>query len=70
MAGRTGSLLLVQPCLTDRTPLGPAMWLGPVATAEDVAAVWHWLDVGGLRPSRLPAQLDFSAHVADRAATN
>jgi hypothetical protein len=44
--------------------------IGPVATAEDVAAVCHWLDSGRLCPSTLPAQLHFSADVADRAATN
>lgn len=69
-AGRPGSLLLVQPCLADRTPLGPAVWIGPVATAEEVAAVCHWVDSGGLRSSALPTHLHFSAHVADRAATN
>lgn len=65
-----GSLLLVQPCSRDRNPVGPSLWIGPLATQDDIAAVCHWLDTGDLSTIALPAHLRFRARLAGRGATN
>ena len=68
---RAGSLLAVQPCRADRSPVGPAVWIGPLASAEDVAEVCQWLYAGDLRPIALPARLHWLGQVAgNRGATN
>jgi hypothetical protein len=67
---RAGTLVVVQRCSPDRTPIGPALWIGPVSTAEDVATVCHWLDAGDLTSTALPARLRFGATVAGRGAAN
>jgi hypothetical protein len=69
--GRTaGALLMVQPCSTDRAPVGPALWVGPLANDNDVLAVRRWLDAGDLRTGRLPAHLRFGAAVVSHGVAN
>jgi hypothetical protein len=69
-ARRAGPLVVVQRCSPDRTPTGPAVWIGPVSTAEDVTIVCRWLDAGDLTSIALPARLRFGAAVAGRGAAN
>jgi hypothetical protein len=65
-----GTLVVVQPCSVDRDPIGPALWIGPVAVAEDVAAVCRWLDAGHLYTIMLPVHLRFRSVIAGFGATN
>lgn len=53
-----GTVLVVQPCVAaDRQPRGPAIWLGPVRTQQDLTTVCHWLEGGQLDRQTLPAHL-------------
>lgn len=65
-----GALLLVQPCSPDREPIGPSLWVGPLAGDDDVAAVRRWLDTGDLRTTRLPEHLRFRVSVRGRGTAN
>jgi hypothetical protein len=65
-----GALLMVQPCSTDRAPVGPALWVGPLANDDDVVAVRRWLDAGDLRTGCLPAHLRFGAAVVSHGGAN
>ncbi|MGV0743763.1 hypothetical protein [Mycolicibacterium sp. XJ870] len=39
-----GTMVLVQPCASDRTPTGPAVMFGPIATAEAADELRKWID--------------------------
>lgn len=64
-ANRDGPVLVVQNCTEHRVPDGPAIWVGPVAGAEDLAAVRRWLDDGKPSKERLPAHLDLNPPAAN-----
>lgn len=55
----TGTLLIVQHCSPERTPIGPAWWIGPLTTEDDIATVRRWLDTRDLSITALPARLRF-----------
>lgn len=52
-----GPVIVVQPCTEDREPLGAAVWIGPIGTAHDLAAVEDWIRAAGFDPADLPAHL-------------
>lgn len=53
----TGPMLLVQPCDTQRRPLGAVLTIGPIQTAEDLRAVTLWLQSSPTSPRGLPARV-------------
>jgi hypothetical protein len=59
-----GAVLVLQPCSVDRTPAGPARWVGPVRHAVDARVVCDWLERGDWEldalPSRLSAEWNFA----------
>ncbi|WP_214370601.1 hypothetical protein [Pseudonocardia sp. H11422] len=63
-------LVVVQPCDADRRPTRPAVRIGPLCTAADVAALEGWLRCGRLDPALLPARLLEVHHRAVSAPTN
>ncbi|MHA6793470.1 hypothetical protein ACVGVM_08100 [Pseudonocardia bannensis] len=63
-------LVLVQPCDADRRPTRPAVRIGPLRTAADVAALERWLRSGRYDPALLPAHLLDVHRRTVRAATN
>lgn len=65
-----GAMLVVQPCSVQREPTGAPLWVGPLATADDVATVCRWLEAGDLHVRGLPAHLRFRAIVARRGCAN
>ena len=52
-----GAIVMLQPCALDRTPCGQPYWLGPVADANDAAALREWLLLGQREDSPPPWQL-------------
>jgi hypothetical protein len=52
-----GVMLLLQPCSTQRLPVGPAQWMGPVNDTADARAVCDWLEQGNWEPHTLPDHL-------------
>ena len=52
-----GAVVLVQPCDTDRRPLGTLLPVGPIRTADDLAAVARWLATAPNTTDGLPAHL-------------
>jgi hypothetical protein len=56
-ARTAGHVVLVQRCTTSRKPLGAAIVVGPVRTADDITALAHWLESTPLTASELPARL-------------
>jgi hypothetical protein len=54
---RRGVLVLLQPCSTDRTPIGSATWVGPINDRFDAAAVADWVHNGDWRLGALPKHL-------------
>jgi hypothetical protein len=62
-----GALLVIQPCTESRAPAGPALWIGPLADADDIVTVSRWLAKGELHPIGLPSHLRFPAR---RGTTN
>jgi len=52
-----GQVVLVQRCTEARRPLGPAILVGPVATAEDVTVLTRWLESSSLAIDSLPPRL-------------
>jgi hypothetical protein len=67
---RAGPLVVVQRCSPDRTPTGPALWIGPLRTTGDIAELCRWLDAGELTSTNLPARLRFRAAVAGLGRAN
>jgi hypothetical protein len=49
-----GPLVCVQPCWSDRRPVGAPVLLGPVRTGADVQAVCQWLRSADLDPGTVP----------------
>jgi hypothetical protein len=57
-AGRgPGAVVVLQPCAGDRTPRGPARWIGPIADHEDAATLRSWIAAGRWNLDALPARL-------------
>ena len=54
---RPGVLVLLQPCSTDRTPTGSAMWVGPINDRFDAADVADWVRRGEWSLDSLPRHL-------------
>lgn len=52
-----GPIVLVQPCTTERRPIGPAIPVGPLRTLEDLTALGRWLERAPHRNHGLPARL-------------
>jgi hypothetical protein len=53
-----GPTLVVQPCTTaTRQPVGPAILVGPLRTAEDLTALTRWLERQPSSHHGLPARL-------------
>jgi hypothetical protein len=52
-----GAVVVVQPCDAQRRPVGAAVRVGPVRTAEDVTAVRDWLSAARFDAAALPARL-------------
>jgi hypothetical protein len=52
-----GAMIIVQPCAVDRTPLGPALWIGPIRDDTDLHVVCTWLERGRWDPHTLPTRL-------------
>lgn len=50
-------VVVVQPCDEERRPTSCALLVGPLRTAEDVAALGTWLRAGDLDPRLLPPHL-------------
>ncbi|MFE7767842.1 hypothetical protein [Streptomyces sp. NPDC057438] len=50
---RAGHRVVIQPCTTDRTPLGPALAFGPLTDPVQAEALANWL-AEGLRQGRRP----------------
>lgn len=56
-SGPAGRAVLVQPCTSSRTPLGTVILVGPVRTADDLAALARWLQSVPLTVTELPPRL-------------
>lgn len=56
-SANAGRVVLVQPCTTGRDPLGAAVIVGPVRTAEDLAALARWLKTTPVDVNTLPSRL-------------
>ncbi|KUM76125.1 hypothetical protein [Streptomyces curacoi] len=54
---RAGLRAVVQPCTRDRTPVGPALTLGPLTEVRDAEALAAWLTEGLRLGRRPPARL-------------
>ena len=52
-----GTMVLLQPCSTDRSPLGPPRWVGPITNPADAEAVRTWLERGRWDIDTLPQRL-------------
>lgn len=65
-----GRVVLVQPCTASRIPLGSAVIVGPVRTADDLAAVARWLETTPIDESALPARLRRIPHPWQQSIRN
>jgi hypothetical protein len=65
-----GALLIVQPCTVERRPAGLPIWVGPLSSEDEVAAVRHWLQTARLDSHLLPPGLEFRRALAGRGAAN
>lgn len=52
-----GVLVVLQPCSHDRRPDGPARWIGPINSDDDVEILRDWLERGDWTLQTLPDQL-------------
>jgi hypothetical protein len=66
----TGAVLMLQPCTTERRPLGPARWIGPIDADADVVAVCRWIESGQWGLDGLPERLSSAARAIQAATTN
>lgn len=53
----SGTMVLLQPCSTDRSPVGPPRWVGPITNPADAEAVRAWLERGDWDIDTLPQRL-------------
>lgn len=53
----SGTMVLLQPCSTDRSPVGPPRWVGPITNPADAEAVRAWLERGDWNVGTLPQRL-------------
>ncbi|SER34235.1 hypothetical protein SAMN05216188_110162 [Lentzea xinjiangensis] len=65
-----GPVILVQPCTISRSPLGSAVIVGPVRTADDLAAVASWLGTTPIDGSGLPPRLRMIQHSRQQSIRN
>ena len=56
-ARATAPVVLVQPCDTERRPVGLGVRIGPLRTVADAEALVAWLRSGDLDPALLPAHV-------------
>jgi hypothetical protein len=65
-----GALIVLQPCAIDRSPVGRAIWVGPINDRADVADVRAWVEHGdwslGALPRHLRPALNRMRHVGSR----
>jgi hypothetical protein len=54
---RSGVVVMMQACTTDRVPRGPMLAIGPIACPDDVEAVCEWLERGRWDYRALPERL-------------
>ena len=52
-----GVIAMFQPCAADRSPAGPARWIGPIADDADIVELCDWIIKGDWRLTVLPARL-------------
>jgi hypothetical protein len=69
-SGESGRVVLVQPCTTARAPLGAAIFVGPVCTADDLAAVARWLETSPTDAAALPPHLREILHPRHQSTRN
>lgn len=62
-----GELVLLQPCDADRRPIGAAVMIGPLRTADDLVVLRDWILAGRFEAADLPARLT-ALHRSIRAA--
>lgn len=65
-----GVMLLLQPCSIERTPTGPAQWMGPVNDTADTRAVCEWLEQGNWERRTLPDHLRAETNFARPSIRN
>lgn len=65
-----GCLIVLQPCDTERRPIGAAVWVGPIRTDDDLTAVRDWIRAGRFAPALLPAHLIAQHHRTRGARQN
>jgi hypothetical protein len=52
-----GTMVLLQPCSTDRSPLGLPQWIGPLTNPADTEAAQAWIERGRWDIDTLPQRL-------------
>ena len=65
-----GTMVVLQPCTDNRSPLGPPRWIGPITNLAELAALRDWLDCGewnvGTLPQHLQSPLNWLAAASRR----
>ncbi|GGM90135.1 hypothetical protein GCM10011609_28800 [Lentzea pudingi] len=69
-SAHSGWILIVQPCTAGRSPVGSAVIVGPIRTADDLVAVTGWLETDPLDGSTLPARLRRIQHPRQQSIQN
>ncbi len=65
-----GVMLVLQPCLIDRSPSAPPCWVGPVSGQGDARIVREWIERGEWNSADLPEALRVELSVAALARRN
>lgn len=52
-----GTMIVLQPCSTDRRPTEPARWVGPINDQDDIQLVREWVEHGQWDCHDLPDRL-------------
>ncbi len=65
-----GVILMLQPCTADRRPIGPAKWIGPVATESDLRAACDWITDGSWHSQTLSPRLRADVNLTRAARRN